>query len=76
MLIIFQIIIRKPYIYFIKVIFAIISFIFEIIYFPLQLLINQIIFLILLIKKRSIVIEELNSMVFVITGINFIEYEQ
>ena len=76
MLIIFENLIRKPYIYFIKAIFAIISFIFEIIYFPLQLLSNQIIFLILLLKKRSIIIEELNSMVFDATGINFIEYEQ
>ena len=71
----FEHFIREPYIYFIKAIFAIISFIFVIIYFPLQLLSNQIILLILLINERSYFIGELNEMVLEVTGINFIEYE-
>ena len=60
----------------IKIIFVIISFIFELIYFPLQLLINQIILLILLLKKHSIIsiIEELNRMALYVTGLNIIEY--
>jgi len=61
---------------FIKIIFVIISFIFELIYFPLQLLINQIILLILLLKKHSIIsiIEELNNIALDVTGLNIIEY--
>jgi len=51
---------------FIKIIFVIISFIFELIYFPLQLLSNQIILSILLLKKLSI-IEELNKMALDVT---------
>ena len=66
--------IKRGALIFIKIEFIIISFIFELIYFPLQLLSNQIILLIWLLKKPSIIIEELNKKTLDATGINIIEY--
>ena len=63
-----------PKVYKNYIFFIIISCIFKLIYFQLQLLINQIILLILILNKPSIIIEKLNKMAFDVTGINIIEF--
>ena len=55
-----------------KTIFVFISIIFVIIFFPLQLFINQIFILLFLIFNRSNMIEEINDIVEKVTGVSFI----
>ena len=55
-----------------KVIFIFISLIFEIIFFPIQLFINQIIILFFLIRDPSYMIVNINNIVEKVTGIFFI----
>ena len=58
-----------------KVIFIFISLIFEIIFFPIQLFINQIIILFFLIRDHSYMIISINNIVEKVTGISFIRDE-
>jgi hypothetical protein len=71
MLLIFRKLIRRPKKY-IQIIFVFISFIFEIIYFRLQLLSNLYVFLLLFYKRRSRMIRKLNNIVEDAIGIQLI----
>ena len=57
---------------YVQMIFVLISAIFEIIYFPLQLLINIVILLILIVKEHSHMLAKLNGMIVHIFGVQFI----
>ena len=57
---------------YVQMIFVLVSVLFEIIYFPLQLLINLVILLILIIKEHSHMLAKLNGMIVHIFGVQFI----
>jgi hypothetical protein len=57
---------------YVQMIFVLVSVIFEIIYFPLQFLINIVILLILFIKENSHMLAKLNGMTLHIFGVQFI----
>jgi len=57
---------------YVQMVFVLISAIFLIIYFPLQLLVNLMIFIYLIIKERSHILSKLNGIIVFLTGVHFI----